>query len=384
MHASRRRLLPTRAGWWTAFGALLSLLLAWSGPKELVALPSAAFALLTLSGLVARFGTANAVLAVPAPKVVVAGADFRLPLTITAGARGLSPRDLLAWIDAGRGRRARPCGFLPIVPRGQSAEIELSLRIPERGRKRELSIELASTFPFGLFRGSLEYDLPLDLLVLPRLGSVRGLEESLTAGGGARLAGEHTRGQEEFFGLNDWREGESLRRVHWKLSARRGQRLVLDLRDQDEPPVQLLLVRECVGGRAGDRPHPSFEKAVSLTATLAEHFLRRGRAVQLGFRGREQEPLLRLRGRAGLLPMLAALAEVQPQDGDAWSCVTLGRSTRGEACVIVLAGGRSARVQDGDSLGPTPLVVDVDGEDARQLFDRRTRAAPLFLQGVSS
>jgi uncharacterized protein (DUF58 family) len=249
---------------------------------------------------------------------------------------------------------------------------------------RSLGVELASTFPFGLFRGSLRLEVQVDLLVLPRLGSVRRLVEPARGGGGACLGGLRSRGSDEFFGLHDWREGESLRHVHWKLSARRGRLLLRDLRSRDEPPVQLWLVLDLPGARPSGRPHPSFEKAVSLTATLGEHFLRAGRTVVLGLAGGTSLSRRRLRGRAGLLPMLAVLAEVAPCDGEpasrAAECVAASER-EGDTCLVVLAGGPARAPRHDWALGRGPLEINVDAEGIGRLFDRRLRPTQLFAAG---
>jgi len=192
-------------------------------------------------------------------------------------------------------------------------------------------------------------------------------------------------GEEEFYAVRDWREGESLRRVHWRLSARRGRRILRDYQIPVEAPVHVVLLT----GRGGDdltgERHRRFEMAVSLSATLAEHFLRRGRRVRLTTAGAHPVHLPSLRGRGGLARILTVLAEVRAEpDPDPAAGVTLPElgvpPTPGESTIVVHAGDARAALAPGNA-----LVLGTDDARIDRLFRRgRSRASGSPLTPVRS
>jgi len=87
-------------------------------------------------------------------------------------------------------------------------------------------------------------------------------------------------GEGEFYALKDWRAGEPERRVHARLSARRGRKVVRVFRGEAPPLVHLLVdPRVGEGGRAfgsGD-----FDEAMRFTAGVVRTLLQRGVPVSL-------------------------------------------------------------------------------------------------------
>jgi uncharacterized protein (DUF58 family) len=96
--------------------------------------------------------------------------------------------------------------------------IEIALPTWQRGWRALSRLTVSSEFPLGLFRAWSYVDLPARCLVYPQ-PAVGGMPwpESATGGSG-RLRG--ATGDDEFSGLREHRNGDSLRRVDWKASAR--------------------------------------------------------------------------------------------------------------------------------------------------------------------
>lgn len=282
-----------------------------------------------------------------------AGELRRLELRVHASSGPLAPRAVS--VHAGRARGDRPAGFVAALRRGSATHVDCAVRWTERGPVRLLKLELATAHPLGLLRVRKLYELPLDVLVLPRPLPLADL--SLLApitGTQAVIAHARRAGDEEFRSLHAWRPGESMRRVHWKLSARRGALYRREHEGPGRPDLCLVLETRIAGGEGALR---SFERAVRLVASLAAHHLRDGRRVRLVI---GSETIAAARGRSGLWPFLAALALARAERGPSVAA-RFDPPARGEELMLVLAGGGRG-VPDAPRHW-TVLDVDAPGSD---------------------
>ena len=341
----------------------LSLAAAWFGASTLALIFAAGLAAVLVAPLLARSQLTPLTVAAPRDATFVAGRSNALPLEVTRTRAGIS-RDLV--LAVGDGRRGGPTGHVPSLRGGEPARVEVVARFPERGRRSAVDVTLESGFPFGLFVGRTRVRLPIELLVLPRLGRLGPLERRLRARLGAPQGTPRSaRGDGEFHALREWREGESVHGVAWRPSARRGRLLLRETTGEDWPALSVVLGCRVSPGPRPDRRHPSFERAVSLAATVVEHFLRHGRRVSLTLAGPEPRVLGPAAGRGDLLGMLAALAEVQPLEGDPRSALTCATPRPGQAVVVVVAARGALRAgAPGDV-----LVLDVDDESGLEAFE---------------
>jgi uncharacterized protein (DUF58 family) len=366
-----------------------SLIASWAFGGVIGLFAATAVAALALALLLARLHAAGVRVAPPGPLRAHVGDAFPLELELANVGR-LAARHLI--IAAGEGAGERGAAGLAALAPGASLRVAVPHRLRRRGRHATLVVTVASAFPLALVERRLVFELPADLLALPRLGSLNDLGRLPEARrcDAARRA-RPQRGDEEFYGVRAWRAGESLRRVHWRLSARRGRRIVREMRNEDEPPVHLTLATLASAGPPFDAPRRGFERAVSLTATLAEHLLRDGRTLRLVLAGAADATVDAARGRAGLLRVLTALAEVEMRVAAAGADGALpaelraalrraaerARSARGAAHVAVLAGGGAGATFAG------LRAIDVDHPDAARLFlpgRRWGMGAPLGLR----
>src|SRR5215204_2725987 len=146
-----------------------------------------------------------------------------------------------------------------------------------RGRYPIESAEVVIEDPFGLER--IEVPLPRreSLLVYPRLVDLESLfsDAGARTPGGRRLLMRRTTGF-ELHSVREYEQGESLRRVHWPSTARRGQLMVKELEDapRDETAVLLDADASAVGGG-------SFDMQVRAAGSIMDAYVRRGRRAVL-------------------------------------------------------------------------------------------------------
>jgi uncharacterized protein (DUF58 family) len=177
-----------------------------------------------------------------------------------------------------------------------------------RGLHRLGPLTGTASDPLGLAEFDQELEGAHRLVVLPRVVPLRGVPPALGAGEGTAGAALNHQGQ----GTSDvlirpYRQGDELRRVHWRSTARHGELMV---RLEERPwrgGMTLLLDRRDAAHR-GRGADSSLEFAVSLTASVCLHLLGRGEAITLVTEdGVELNPAGTAGGREQLLDALAGL-----------------------------------------------------------------------------
>jgi uncharacterized protein (DUF58 family) len=135
--------------------------------------------------------------------------------------------------------------------------------------------------PFGLERRDVELPAAGALLVYPRLTPLESLfsESGLHAQDGRRLLLRRPSGF-DLHSVRDYEEGESLRKVHWRSTARRGKLMVKDLEDAPRDETAVLLDASA-GAVAGQPPDSSFDMQVRAAGSILAAHARRGRRAVL-------------------------------------------------------------------------------------------------------
>jgi uncharacterized protein (DUF58 family) len=149
-------------------------------------------------------------------------------------------------------------------------------RLP-RGRYAfdDVRVELAD--PFGLESVAVPLPAPGALLVYPRLARLSRLfsETGAHSHDGRRLLLRRHSGF-ELHGVREYEQGESLRRVHWRSTARRRQLMVKELEDAPRDEIAVLLDAD-----ASAVVGASFEVQVRAAGSILESYVRRGRRAVL-------------------------------------------------------------------------------------------------------
>lgn len=150
-----------------------------------------------------------------------------------------------------------------------------------RGRYPIESARVLLEDPFGLERVGIDLPAGDSLLVYPRLVD---LDELFSDSGARALEGRRLLLRRptgfDLHSVRDYEQGESLRRVHWPSTAKRGHLMVKELEDapRDETAVLLDADASVVGGRA---PDSSFEVQVQAAGSILKAHASRGRRAAL-------------------------------------------------------------------------------------------------------
>jgi uncharacterized protein (DUF58 family) len=212
----------------------------------------------------------------------VAGDDVPVRVTLEVEGR-LAPRSLTMR------ERIERLGEREVVLRaaGRTLRGEYTLTRVPRGRYAIEASALAIEDPFGLERRDVSIHAAGALLVYPRLVELERLfsETGSRLHEGRRLLLRRPSGF-DLHSVREYEQGESLRRVHWPSTAKRGQLMVKDLEDSPRDEALVLLDADA-SFAVGEPPDSSFEVAVSAAGSILKAHAGRGRRAGLVINGLE-------------------------------------------------------------------------------------------------
>jgi uncharacterized protein (DUF58 family) len=184
-------------------------------------------------------------------------------------------------------------------------------RLP-RGRYRFERTTAVIEDPFGLESSQIDLSTGGALLVYPRLVDLERLfsEAGAHASEGRRMLLRRPSGF-DIHSVREYEEGESLRKVHWRSTARRGQLMVKELEDEPRDEVAVLL-DAAAGVVAGEPPDSSFDMQVRAAGSILKAHARRGRRVALVVNSAGRETVGVRDDEGDWRRALETLAAVQP------------------------------------------------------------------------
>jgi uncharacterized protein (DUF58 family) len=168
-----------------------------------------------------------------------------------------------------------------VVRAGPGARFHPRVRatFPRRGRFTLEPLVARSSFPFGLAGRTVPLLPAEEVIVLPRPARVDSerlrswMFRAWVAGEERRRARRVVEREAEIHGLRDYRPGDSPRRVHWKVTARRNRLTVREYEDA-APPRLLLVVDPWLPQSPRDADADRLESLMSLAAGVCKEWRR--------------------------------------------------------------------------------------------------------------
>jgi uncharacterized protein (DUF58 family) len=171
-----------------------------------------------------------------------------------------------------------PSAYFPVLRPGETHSEFTFQSFPRRGLFTLEGFRVSTRFPFGLFRHSERIGLKGEVLVYPfvrdistyfhRLPFLPGLLEGMQKGQGENL-----------YSIRHYREGENARIIDWKATAKTRELMSREFAREEEFKFCLILDTQTLE-RAEGGYWEEFEKAVSLAASIALHFIDRGSGME--------------------------------------------------------------------------------------------------------
>jgi uncharacterized protein (DUF58 family) len=208
--------------------------------------------------------------------------------------------------------------LVPYIPAGGQRTGTYHGRLVRRGRYRMGPMRISSRFPFGLLCRKITVGESETIYVCPRLGRLtrRWLARRRQALAGADRRQSRPGPEGDFYGVREWRSGDSLKLIHWRSSARTGKLVVRQFEQPHNRDVAIALDLW-----APERPTAeqldSVELAISFAATVLADLCRQGGGkVHLGLHNGETNCLGGPASPALLSDMMKLLAVLEPASDD--------------------------------------------------------------------
>ncbi|MEV4090915.1 DUF58 domain-containing protein [Streptosporangium saharense] len=259
---------------------------------------------------------------------------------------------------------ARPRFVLDRVEALGVREIDYRVRSDLRGRFGIGPLTVRITDPFGLVELTRSFTISDTLVVTPQvvaLPRVR-LSGELAGGGESRTRSVAAAGDDDV-APREYRQGDDLRRVHWRSTARYGELMVRREEQQWQSRGALLLDTRRYAHR-GEGPRSSFEVAVSAAASIGVHLAHEGLGLRLVTdQGAERLP------ETGLSwALLDTLAEIRTSSARSLEYGTAAlRQGGGEGLIVAVLGALDveqaralARIRHGNMTG-VAVMLDIAG-----------------------
>lgn len=212
--------------------------------------------------------------------------------------------------------------YFPMLPAGEQRTVEYRLNFRRRGRYALGPLTLSTGFPFDFLRCEQQFTEPAEVLVCPAVGRFtpdwyRRIE-SLRQGQQRAL---RRRGvaSGDYYGLREWRPGDSTRWIHWRTSAKLGSVSVLQFEELRHRDLALLIdLWQPEQPSAADLAF--VELALCFAATAAAEWGRRGDSeLGLAVAGKEIGSWVKPASRPMADEILAYLATAEAASHIDWS-----------------------------------------------------------------
>lgn len=322
---------------------------AWNNGNNLLYLVlSAMLAFLIAANLIARIALQDVSIQLRFPDHMFAGEAANISVTLTNHKRFMPSYSLMVEAlsedgedaededdneseeagspsaKAGRARLGKLAYFV-LVPAQSSARQRIEHTFTRRGRYPITGFRVATKFPAGFFKKWRRIDATGEILVYPKPQPLDDFYHTLPM-----LAGQiqsHARGRgDDLYGIRRYHPSDHIRNIDWKATAKSMQMMVREHTREDEWRLTIVFdtalpagLSDRITGPLATRSSPGdanefrerFEKAVSMAASLANHFILERADVELITTVKGQD-VKSGSGHEHLYKILASLATLQP------------------------------------------------------------------------
>ena len=185
------------------------------------------------------------------PDHATAGSPFLIEVVATndrprLGSWAIAVQDNITLVNATpQVHRTKVEVLIPHVGPLDSSRTNYRCVLKRRGLYRFGSLRISTRFPLGLLRGSLTSQQETEFIVWPRIGRLTQrwtrVVESGTFGDRHSMHRQGFVENGEYYGVREWRPGDSRRWIHWRTSAKLGDLAVREFEQQRNRDLAIFL-----------------------------------------------------------------------------------------------------------------------------------------------
>ena len=200
---------------------------------------------------------------------------------------------------------------LPVLLPGETGRVRLGLACRRRGVYALRGFRVETAFPLGLMVAQQVFTEPRTLVVSPKFTPLARME---TPRGrryqpGGMASALQLGNSFEYIGSREYREGDPIRSIDWRATARLSRPVVREYREEFLQRAAVILDTHAPAPPGLPAP-PAFECAVSLTAAISDYMARSEYLVDVFATGPNLHTLANGQGTAYLDDILDLLAAV--------------------------------------------------------------------------
>ena len=249
-------------------------------------------------------------------------------------------------LDGVQSLNRQPYAYVTHVPAARSADFTCEILPRRRGLATFDRYQLSSGFPFGFVKRAIVRQNREPMLVFPPIGTIdrsflQRFRSAETHGTSMR---PRLRGNDEFYGLREFRAGESQRNIYWKRSARTGTLVAREM--THAAPPRLVVVIDSYNPNADAARATEIERSIAQAATLIDAAIEAGLAIGLvASDGADWHHIAPSRGKQHQRVLLTLLAKLpsgtvqQTRDGEAALEFAAGVTTDALTTLVLMTGG---------------------------------------------
>jgi uncharacterized protein (DUF58 family) len=279
-----------------------------SGSNLLYLVVSMMLSMVLLSGVLSEQALRKLNVSRALPREIFAGSPFTVRYVLANRKRRVPSFALTVseyQADGASGRGA----FLFMLPPGGQGHAAVSREVRSRGRWVISGFEVATRFPFGLFRKSVLIPNVQEKTVYPRIVPLPHKALDALSGRSGEMPSNRKGPGTDVRNLRDYLPRDDARIIHWKASARLMRLMAKEFEELRQDAVTVILdnmLPEVFRADFKER----FEEAVSLAASAIHHSIfELGRPVILVTRERVSASGA---GHAAFIILMEALAAIEP------------------------------------------------------------------------
>jgi uncharacterized protein (DUF58 family) len=281
-------------------------------------------------------------------------------------------------VDAGSIFRRKPLAYLPHLAARSQTSITIDLTPRCRGVLKLDAIDISTGYPLGFAVRTHTVGQRESMVVFPALGRVDDRLMRMCRAADASGATMRPRGggQDEFYGVQEFRTGQNPRWIYWRRSARTGVLVSREMTHVSPPRIVVLVDTQQTPGGADAT---SVERTIAMAATLANSALEQGLSVGLAapHPGGQADSehiddwvmIAPTRGKRHRLDLLAALARL-PVNSDlpAERLIEVARDLTSGGTTAVLLTPRQLEIHLADRVRGSMLVIQTNSTQAADWF----------------